>query len=103
MLRTLNMVAAGNDVPIADGRKQFSRMMLIENIEEQEEFKALFKIDSALLERIVKSIKENGFDESRFNAVEGDLSDKVSGKYNVVVANIVADIIFLIRIIFIYI
>ena len=36
---------------------------------------------------------ENGFDESKFKAVQGNLSDKVSGKYNVVVANIVADII----------
>lgn len=65
MLKTLNMVAAGNDVPIADGRKQFSRMILIENIEEHEEFKALFKIDNAVLERIVKSMKENGFDQSQ--------------------------------------
>jgi hypothetical protein len=30
MLRTLNMVAAGNDVPMANGRKKFSRMMLID-------------------------------------------------------------------------
>ena len=36
---------------------------------------------------------ENGFDESKFKAVQGNLSDKVTGKYNVIVANIVADII----------
>ena len=65
MLRTLNMVAAGNDVPMADGRKKFSRMMLIEDIEEHPDFKALYKIDEGVLERIVKSMKESGFDESQ--------------------------------------
>lgn len=65
MIKTLNMLAAGNDVPIADGRKKFSRMMLIENIEEHPDFKTLYKIDEGVLERIVKSMKENGFDESQ--------------------------------------
>ena len=65
MIKTLNMIAAGNDVPIADGRKKFSRMMLIENIEEHPDFKTLYKIDEGVLERIVKSMKENGFDESQ--------------------------------------
>ena len=65
MIKTLNMLAAGNDVPIADGRKKFSRMMLIEDIEEHSDFKALYKIDAGVLERIVKSMKENGFDESQ--------------------------------------
>lgn len=65
MIKTLNMIAAGNDVPIADDRKKFSRMMLIENIEEHPDFKTLYKIDEAVLERIVKSMKENGFDESQ--------------------------------------
>ncbi len=65
MIKTLNMLAAGNDVPIADGRKKFSRMMLIEDIEEHADFKALYKIDAVVLERIVKSMKENGFDESQ--------------------------------------
>lgn len=65
MIKTLNMLAAGNDVPIADGRKKFSRMMLIEDIEEHADFKALYKIDAGVLERIVKSMKENGFDESQ--------------------------------------
>ena len=36
---------------------------------------------------------EKYIDENKFKAVQGNLSDKVSGKYNVVVANIVADII----------
>lgn len=65
MIKTLNMLAAGNDVPIADGRKKFSRMMLIEDIEEHADFKALYKIDAGVLERIVKSMKESGFDESQ--------------------------------------
>jgi len=65
VIKTLNMVAAGTDVPIADGRKKFSKMMLIENIEEHPDFKALYKINEDLLERIVKSMKETGFDESQ--------------------------------------
>lgn len=50
-------------------------------------------IDSLAVKTAVENANENGFDESRFNAVQGNLSDKVSGKYSVVVANIVADII----------
>lgn len=50
-------------------------------------------IDSLAVKTAMENAKENGFDESRFIAVKGNLSDKVSGKYNVVVANIVADII----------
>ena len=50
-------------------------------------------IDSLAVKTAVVNAKENGFDESRFNVVQGNLSDKVTGKYNVVVANIVADII----------
>lgn len=50
-------------------------------------------IDSLAVKTAVANAKENGFDESRFNVVQGNLSDKVTGKYNVVVANIVADII----------
>ena len=45
----------------------------------------------------VKTAKENGemngFAEPKFKVLEGNLTDKVSGKYDVVVANIVADII----------
>lgn len=45
----------------------------------------------------VKTAKENGeingFNEPKFTVLEGNLTDKVSGKYDVVVANIVADII----------
>ncbi len=45
----------------------------------------------------VKTAKENGeingFNEPQFTVLEGNLTDKVQGKYDVVVANIVADII----------
>ncbi len=45
----------------------------------------------------VKTAKENalrnGFDESKFKVVLGNLTDKVSGKYDVILANIVADAI----------
>ncbi len=50
-------------------------------------------IDSLAVKTACANALENGFDESRFTAVQGNLSDRVSGKYNVVVANIVADII----------
>ena len=45
----------------------------------------------------VKTAKENGvmngFEEPQFKVLEGNLTDKVTGRYDVVVANIVADII----------
>ena len=50
-------------------------------------------IDSLAVKTAAENARQNGFDESRFRAVQGNLSDKVSGKYNIVVANIVADII----------
>ncbi len=47
----------------------------------------------------VKTAKENGelngFSEPKFTVHEGDLVDKVSGTYDIVVANIVADVIML--------
>lgn len=50
-------------------------------------------IDSLAVKTAVANAKENGFDEPVFTALQGNLSDKVSGKFNVVVANIVADVI----------
>ena len=50
-------------------------------------------IDSLAVKTAKENAKQNGFDEDRFTAVQGNLSDKVSGKFNIVVANIVADII----------
>lgn len=45
----------------------------------------------------VKTAKENGetngFSEPRYTVLEGNLTDKVNGKFDVVVANIVADVI----------
>ena len=45
----------------------------------------------------VKTAKENGevngFSEPKYTVLEGNLTDKVSGKFDVVVANIVADVI----------
>lgn len=50
-------------------------------------------IDRLAVKTAVKNAEENGFDSSKFNAVAGNLTDKVTGKYNVIIANIVADII----------
>lgn len=50
-------------------------------------------IDSLAVKTAMANAGENGFDESKFTAVEGNLSDRVSGRYSIVVANIVADII----------
>ena len=50
-------------------------------------------IDSLAVKTAMANAEENGFGEDKFNAVQGNLSDKVSGKYSVIVANIVADII----------
>lgn len=50
-------------------------------------------IDSLAVKTAIANAEENGFDKSKFNVVLGNLSDKVSGKYKIIVANIVADII----------
>lgn len=50
-------------------------------------------IDSLAVKTAKENALKNGFDESRFRVVQGNLSDKVKGKYNLIVANIVADII----------
>lgn len=50
-------------------------------------------IDKLAVKTALANAEENGFRPPVFNAVEGNLSDKVSGKYGVIVANIVADII----------
>lgn len=50
-------------------------------------------------EKAVKTARENaernGFKEPAIEFIEGDLTEKVSGKYNLVLANIVADVIVL--------
>lgn len=50
-------------------------------------------IDELAVKTAVINAEENGFTAPRFRAVVGDLSDKVSGKFNLVVANIVADVV----------
>lgn len=50
-------------------------------------------IDRLAVKTALSNARKNGFDPPVFNAVEGNLSDRVSGKYNLIVANIVADII----------
>lgn len=50
-------------------------------------------IDKLAVKTATENALENGFGADKFTAVEGNLSDKVKGKYSVVVANIVADII----------
>ena len=50
-------------------------------------------IDSLAVKTAKKNAEENGFDENTVKFIQGNLSDKVSGKFNIIVANIVADII----------
>lgn len=50
-------------------------------------------IDELAVKTAVANAEENGFKPPVFQAVKGNLSDKVSGKFNLIVANIVADII----------
>lgn len=50
-------------------------------------------IDKLAVKTALANAEENGFKPPVFDAVNGNLSDKVTGKFNVVVANIVADII----------
>lgn len=65
MAKGLNILTAGNNVSLADGGLKFSKRMLLEKIEEHESFKTLFAIDENVLERIVQSMKTNGFDNSQ--------------------------------------
>ena len=50
-------------------------------------------IDSLAVKTAKANALQNGFSDDKFTVVQGNLSDKVNGKFNVVVANIVADII----------
>jgi ribosomal protein L11 methyltransferase len=51
-------------------------------------------IDSLAVKTAEQNAEINGVAD-RFTGICGDLTDKVSGKYNIVVANIVADVIIL--------
>lgn len=50
-------------------------------------------IDELAVKTAKENGKMNGFDEPKFTVFQGNLTDKVHGKFDVVVANIVADII----------
>lgn len=50
-------------------------------------------IDALAVKTARENGEKNGFTEPRYTVFQGNLTDKVSGKFDVVVANIVADII----------
>ena len=50
-------------------------------------------IDALAVKTAKENAAANGIDETRYQVFQGNLTDKVSGKFDVVVANIVADII----------
>ncbi len=50
-------------------------------------------IDPLAVKKAWENAELNGFDSSKYTALEGNLTDKVKGKFSVVVANIVADVI----------
>lgn len=50
-------------------------------------------IDALAVKTAVENGEANGFVSPKYNVFQGNLTDKVSGKFDVVVANIVADII----------
>ena len=52
-------------------------------------------IDELAVKTARENGEKNGFTEPQYTVLEGNLADKVQGKYDVVVANIVADIVML--------
>ena len=50
-------------------------------------------IDKLAVKTAMENAKRNGFDESSYTLYHGNLTDKVSGKFDVIAANIVADAI----------
>lgn len=50
-------------------------------------------IDALAVKTAIENGSVNGFEEPEYKIVQGDLTDKVEGTYDVVVANIVADVI----------
>ena len=50
-------------------------------------------IDALAVKTAQENGKENGFTAPQYEVLQGNLTDKVSGKFDVVVANIVADVI----------
>ncbi|MEG2395662.1 MAG: 50S ribosomal protein L11 methyltransferase [Oscillospiraceae bacterium] len=52
-------------------------------------------IDELAVKTAIENGRQNGFCEPQYKILEGNLTDKVSGKFDIIVANIVADIIML--------
>lgn len=52
-------------------------------------------IDALAVKTAVENGRANGFSEPEYTILQGNLADKVTGKFDVVVANIVADVIML--------
>jgi len=52
-------------------------------------------IDALAVKTALENGEANGFFPPKYNILQGNLTDKVSGKFDVVVANIVADVIIL--------
>lgn len=50
-------------------------------------------IDKLAVKTAMENAKRNGFDESQYTLYNGNLTDKVHGKFDVIAANIVADAI----------
>ena len=50
-------------------------------------------IDALAVKTAKENGKTNGFSEPRFTVLQGSTTDKVTGKYDIIAANIVADII----------
>ena len=50
-------------------------------------------IDSLAVKTAKQNAEKNDYYEPQFTAVQGDLAEKISGKYDICVANIVADVI----------
>lgn len=64
-MRKLGILAACDDVPLADAGLRFSKRMSLSRIESDGRFKSLFPVSDEVLERITKSIQDNGFDQSQ--------------------------------------
>ena len=52
-------------------------------------------IDALAVKTAVENGKTNGFTEPRYKVVQGSMTDCVTGKYDIITANIVADIVIL--------
>ncbi len=52
-------------------------------------------IDPLAVKTAAENGRQNGFTEPRYTVLQGSLTDKVEGKYDIIAANIVADIVIL--------